>query len=56
MEKDKVKQFMRGVKDGLPIGLGYFAVAFSLGISARKAGITSFQGVLYSLLELTSTW
>lgn len=44
------KEFLDGVKDGFPIGLGYFAVAFSLGIAARNAGLTVFQGFLTSLL------
>ena len=26
------------MRDGVPIGLGYFAVAFTLGITARKGG------------------
>ncbi len=39
-----------GVRDGIPIGIGYFAVAFSLGIAARNAGLTPFQGFLASLL------
>ncbi len=33
----------KGFKDGIPIGLGYFAVAFSLGIIAASAGLTPFQ-------------
>ena len=40
----------KGIKDGIPIGLGYFAVAFSLGIRAASAGLTPFQGFLTSLL------
>jgi len=43
------RAFARGVRDGIPIGLGYFAVAFSLGIAARAAGITAFQGFVMSL-------
>lgn len=46
--------FAKGMKDGLPIGLGYFAVSFSLGIAARNAGLTPFQGLLTSLLCNTS--
>lgn len=42
--------FKRGFKDGIPIGLGYFAVAFSLGIVAASAGLTPFQGFITSLL------
>lgn len=39
-----------GMRDGIPIALGYFAVAFSLGIAARNAGLTAFQGFLTSAL------
>ena len=42
--------FLRGMKDGVPIGLGYLAVSFSLGIAARNAGLSPFQGLLASLL------
>ena len=38
------KVFCEGIRDGVPIALGYFAVSFSLGIAARKAGFTPFQG------------
>ena len=41
---------LRGLRDGLPIGLGYLAVAFSLGIQAKNLGMTPFQGFLVSLL------
>ena len=39
-----------GNRDGLPIALGYFAVSFTLGIAARRAGLTAAQGFLASLL------
>ena len=45
-----MKSFKEGLKAGIPIGLGYFAVSFSLGIVAANAGITPFQGFLTSLL------
>ena len=45
---------MEGIRDGLPIGLGYFAVSFSLGILARKAGLNPFQGFIASLLNMAS--
>ncbi len=44
------KTILLGMKDGIPIGLGYFAVAFSLGITARNAGLTAGQSFLASLL------
>ena len=46
--------FTNGLRDGLPIALGYFAVAFSLGIVAKKAGLNPFQGFLSSLLNHAS--
>lgn len=42
--------FLAGMKDGIPIALGYFAVAFSLGIAAKKAGLTAIQGFITSIL------
>lgn len=42
--------FCSGMKVGFPIGLGYFAVAFSLGIVARQAGLNAAEGFLISLL------
>ncbi len=46
--------FMAGVRVGFPIGLGYFAVAFSLGIAARGYGFSAFQGFLASILTYAS--
>lgn len=46
--------FSKGVKDGLPIALGYFAVSFSLGIIAKKAGISPFLGFFSSFLNHAS--
>ena len=43
-----------GIRDGVPIALGYFAVSFSLGIAARRAGFSPFQGFLASLLNNAS--
>ena len=49
-----ISVFLEGARDGLPIGLGYFAVAFSLGIAARGYGFTAFQGFLASLFTYAS--
>lgn len=43
-----------GLRDGTPIGLGYFVVAFSLGITARNAGLTPLEGFVASLLNNAS--
>lgn len=50
----KQKYFSKGIKDGTPIALGYFAVSFSLGIAMKKADMTAFQGFLISLVNLAS--
>jgi len=42
------------MRDGVPIMLGYAAVAFTLGIAARNAGLTAFQAGLTSLLNNAS--
>lgn len=52
MKKNNV--FLQGMRDGLPIGLGYFAVAFSLGIAAKKAGLNAVQGFVASALNVAS--
>ena len=44
----------RGARDGIPICLGYFAVALTLGIAARNAGIAAGPMTLMSLLNNTS--
>lgn len=38
-----------GIKNGMPICLGYLAVSFTLGITARNAGMTAWQAMLASL-------
>ena len=47
---DRRSVFVQGMRDGIPIGLGYLAVSFSLGIAARNAGLSPVQGFLVSLL------
>ena len=51
---DNKSWLLKGVRDGIPIALGYFAVSFSLGIAARSAGLTAFQAMLASLLNNAS--
>lgn len=46
--------FRKGMVDGIPIGFGYFAVAFSLGIVARTAGLTPVGGFFSSLFTRAS--
>lgn len=46
--------YFKGLRDGIPIALGYFAVAFTLGIAAKKAGLGAFQAFLASGLTNAS--
>lgn len=48
------RMVLKGLRDGLPISLGYFAVAFSLGITARGAGVSPLQGWVASILNHAS--
>lgn len=48
--KSNRKVIAEGLRDGVPIGLGYLAVSFSLGIAAKNAGLNFFQSFLASLL------
>ncbi len=49
-EKERLALLRHGMRHGVPIGLGYFAVSFALGIQAKAAGLTAFQSFLTSLL------
>jgi len=43
------KLYFKGLKDAIPIAFSYFVVAFSLGIIAKNAGLSPFDGALTSL-------
>ena len=47
-------KFREGQRDAVPIGLGYFAVSFALGITMKNAGLTPIQGFFISLLNNAS--
>lgn len=46
--------FKRGMQDGIPIALGYFAVSFTFGMNAVTGGLTAWEAVLISMTNLTS--
>ena len=50
----KRESFRKGMKDGVPIALGYFAVSFTFGMMAVAGGLSIWQAVLISLTNLTS--
>ena len=51
---DHKKQFVNGMRDGIPIALGYFAVSFTLGIACRNVGLSALQATVMSFTNLTS--
>ncbi len=50
----KKSYFLSGVKSGMPIFFGYFAVSFSFGIEAVKIGIEPIFAIIMSATNLTS--
>lgn len=50
----QTSNFIKGIKDGIPIALGYFPVSFTFGIMAISLGIPPYIAVLVSLSNLTS--
>lgn len=54
MTKTNKLAFSNGMRDGIPIALGYFAVAFTLGIAAKNAGFTPMQAMIVSMTNNAS--
>ena len=48
------QEYRAGVRDGIPIALGYFAVSFTFGMMAVTGGLKIFQAVLTSVTNVTS--
>lgn len=46
--------FKKGIKDGIPICLGYLAVSFTFGIISKQNGLTALEAVFMSATNLTS--
>ena len=46
------EKFRQGLKDGLPICLGYFPVSFAYGMSVVLSGMPAWAAVLISLTNL----
>ncbi len=46
--------FTKGLRDGLPIALGYVSVSFAFGMMAVQGGLSIWQAVLISLTNVTS--
>lgn len=46
--------FLKGLKDGIPIGIGYLSVSFAFGIMAVSLGLSPLEALLISMTNLTS--
>ena len=53
MEKE-LNSFSRGLRDGIPICLGYLSVAFAFGIFTVGHGLTIWEAVMISMTNVTS--
>ena len=49
-----MNDFNYGLRKGLPIGLGYFAVSFSFGVASKSYGITPLASIIISATNLSS--
>ena len=49
-----MKTFLRGLRAGIPIGIGYLSVGFTFGIMADSCGLDWWQSLLISMTTLTS--
>ena len=48
------QMYLKGMKEGIPVALGYFFVSITIGIAARLADLTPMQAAVMSLTNLTS--
>lgn len=53
-ETAETLSFKKGVHDGLPVALGYFAVSVAFGMLAVRSGLTPQLALLISVTNLTS--
>ncbi|MDO4287222.1 MAG: AzlC family ABC transporter permease [Eubacteriales bacterium] len=54
MKQENTAWFRKGIHHGTPIALGYLAVSFTLGIAAKNAGMTAWQGACASVTTVAS--
>ncbi|MBQ7980405.1 MAG: AzlC family ABC transporter permease [Oscillospiraceae bacterium] len=49
-----LNKFIKGLRDGIPIALGYLSVSFTFGMKAVEDGLYWWQALLISMTNLTS--
>ena len=50
----KESRFLQGMRDGIPIALGYFPVSFAFGMQAVQSGLPVWVPLIISMTNLTS--
>ena len=50
----ELNSFRAGIRDGIPICLGYFSVSFAFGIFSISSGLTILEALLISMTNVTS--
>lgn len=50
----KKELYLKGVKDALPIGVGYFTVSLTFGLQASMGGLSILEATVFSLTCLSS--
>ena len=53
-QKPSALTFRKGLRDGLPICLGYISVSFAFGMTVVQDGLPVWLAVLISMTNLTS--
>lgn len=54
MKDTALNSFTQGLRDGIPIGLGYLSVSFAFGITVVTAGLSALSAIGISMTNLTS--
>ncbi len=54
-QKRLMKRFLKGLKDGIPIALGYLSVSFAFGMLAIQKGMPLWSPVVISITNFTGT-
>ncbi len=54
MNNKTYQHYQHGLRDGIAVALGYFAVSFTFGMEAVTSGLSIWQAALISLTNVTS--
>lgn len=54
MQEESINRYADGIRDGIPIGLGYLSVSFTFGMMAVSTGMPVWAAVAISMTNLTS--